>query len=197
MNRLDCDQVTDRLDDWLAGRLDPGMARTVDAHLAGCASCRLDAEASRTVASALPHLSRDVAPSRELWTGIERRLAGAPVAHWRRGLAVAAVFALVTTAWLWNLRGGAAPRTVIEAPLAATAAEAAATELEAERLRDPGLPPEVRHALGRDLAIINDAIREARAQLRATPADPVAQALSESAVRKKLRLLRRVGDYTT
>jgi hypothetical protein len=73
----------------------------------------------------------------------------------------------------------------------------AALELEAARLGDASLPLAVREALGRDLRIIDDAIRDARAQLLATPSDPVAQALVESGVRKKLRLLRRIGDYTT
>lgn len=197
MNQLDCDRVTDQLDDWLAGRLDAEAARAVDHHLAECASCRLDAEASRTVAAALPGLPREVAPARELWAGIEPRLTPNPAPRWRRHLGMAAAAVLVATAGLWSLRNAGPAASPPEQLLVSSSAEAAASELEVERLKDPGLPPDVRAALGRDLGIINNAIRDAREQLRLTPADPVAQALAESAVRKKLGLLRRAGDYTT
>ncbi|HEX9165215.1 MAG TPA: zf-HC2 domain-containing protein [Gemmatimonadales bacterium] len=195
MNMLDCGGVTDVLDDWIAGRLDVETAHAVAAHLAICASCRLDAEAARMVATALPGLPRSVAPARELWGDIARRIAEPP----RRrvsGALIAATAVLAGAIGLWALRGaGPAPPEVMTTTT--TSAEAAALELEAARLGDASLPPLVREALGRDLRIIEDAIREAKAQLLATPADPVAQALAESAVRKKLRLLRRVGDYTT
>ena len=196
MNMLDCGRVTDVLDDWIAGQLDAETARAVEAHLATCTSCRLDAEAARTVAAALPGLPSSVAPSRELWGDIARRI-GEPPRHRLPGALIAATVALAGAVGLWALRGaGPIPPATVAASLT-TSAETAALELEAARLGDASLPPVVREALGRDLRIIEDAIRDAKAQALATPADPVAQALAESAVRKKLRLLRRVGDYTT
>lgn len=196
MTSMQCEQATDLLDDWIAGRLDPGTAQVVEAHLEACPSCRLDADAARALASVLPSLPRSVPPSRELWADIERRITQ-PAPRRVPGALIAATVALAGAIGFWALRG-AGPTPAAE-PMAdaAVSAEAAAGELEAARLGDANLPPPVREALGRDLRIIDDAIREARAQLVATPSDPVAQALAESAVRKKLRLLRRMGDYTT
>jgi anti-sigma factor RsiW len=196
MTMLDCERVMDLLDDWIAGSLDAETAHAVEAHVATCSSCRLDAEAARTVAAALPGLPRAVAPARELWDDIAGRIA-APPRRRVSGALIAAAVALAGAVGLWALRGAGPPPAAEAVAVTPTAAEVAALELEAARLGDASLPPLVRAALGRDLRIIDDAIRDARAQLLATPADPVAQALAESAVRKKLWLLRRVGDYTT
>lgn len=196
MSAMDCEQVTDLLDDWIAGRLDAGTGQAIEAHLDACPACRLDADAARTVASVLPALPRSVSPSRELWGDIERRMTQPP----RRrvpGALIAATVALAGAVGLWALRGGGSPPAAAPMAGAIVSAEAAAVELEAARLGDANLPSPVREALGRDLRIIDDAIREARAQQLASPSDPVAEALAESAVRKKLRLLRRIGDYAT
>jgi anti-sigma factor RsiW len=40
LNRADCAFVDRWLDDWLAGRLDPDVARRIDEHVAGCERCR-------------------------------------------------------------------------------------------------------------------------------------------------------------
>lgn len=196
MSAMHCEQATDLLDDWMAGRLDPGTAQVVEAHLEACPSCRLDADAARALAPVLPSLPRSVPPSRELWADIERRITQ-PSPRRVPGALIAATVALAGAVGLWALRaeGPAPPAEPVTG--ATVSAEVAVLELEAARLGDANLPPPVREALGRDLRIIDDAIREARAQLLATPSDPVAQALAGSAVRKKLQLLRRMGDYTT
>ena len=196
MNSIDCGQVADNLDDWIAGRLDPETAGAVEAHLGACPSCRLDAEAARALASVLPSLPRSVPPSRDLWEGIERRITR-PTRRRVPGALIAATVAVAGAAGLWALRGTGPAPSAEPMTGAAVSTEVAALELEAARLGDANLPLPVREALGRDLRIIDDAIRDARAQLLAAPSDPVAQALVESGVRKKLRLLRRIGDYTT
>jgi hypothetical protein len=196
MNSIDCGQVADVLDDWIAGRLDPEAAGAVEAHLGACPSCRQDAEAARALASVLPDLPRSVPPSRDLWEDIERRITR-PTRRRVPGALIAATVAVAGAAGLWALRGAGTAPSAESRIGAAILTEVAARELEAARLGDANLPLPVREALGRDLRIIDDAIRDARAQLQVTPSDPVAQALVESGVRKKLRLLRRIGDYTT
>lgn len=194
MNAPDCAWVTDALDEWIAGGLDPETARAVEAHVEACPSCRLDAEAARAVALALPGLPRAIPPARDLWSGVARRIADPP-RHRLRGALIAATVALVGTVGLWAaLRRVPTPAMDV---VASSPVEEAADELAVERLGDPSLPAPVRSALARDLDIIDTAIRDAKAQLQASHDDPVAKALVESAIRKKLRLLRRLGDYTS
>lgn len=74
---LTCAALDERLGDYLEGALDDSSVAAIELHLSGCPSCASlvrDFERITREATALPA----VAPSRDLWTGIEARL-DAPV----------------------------------------------------------------------------------------------------------------------
>lgn len=76
---LDCDAFARLLADWLEGDLRPTLRVAADAHLAGCAECSAlvaSLDDLRAEAAALAPL----APSRDLWAGIERRIGARVVA---------------------------------------------------------------------------------------------------------------------
>lgn len=51
---MDCQQITDQLEAYALGALDPDEAARVEAHLAGCPGCRRLAAEYRDIANALP-----------------------------------------------------------------------------------------------------------------------------------------------
>ena len=74
---MTCDGVADVLADYLEGDAPEAVRSAVDAHAAGCATCRAlidDLGSIRSGAASLPHL----APSRDLWSGVAARI-DAPV----------------------------------------------------------------------------------------------------------------------
>jgi hypothetical protein len=77
------DEVLTRLDDWAGGELNDLEGAAVRVHLDGCDACRAEAEALRALVAEAAALPREIAPTRELWSGIEARIqpraASAPV----------------------------------------------------------------------------------------------------------------------
>lgn len=70
MNCAECDEL---FLDWFEGDLDAAKRTEVDAHVGSCARCQglvRDIQGIREVAAAMP----DLAPSRDLWSGIEERI---------------------------------------------------------------------------------------------------------------------------
>jgi hypothetical protein len=75
---MTCERLDELLPDYLDGALDGATRELLESHLAGCARCTAlvgDLNDVRAEARALPTLR----PSRDLWSGIEARIA-APVA---------------------------------------------------------------------------------------------------------------------
>jgi hypothetical protein len=71
---MTCDQVADRLEDFLERDVDDTTRAAIEAHALGCAECGAllaDLRALRSSAANLPEL----APSRDLWSGIAERIA--------------------------------------------------------------------------------------------------------------------------
>jgi len=195
---MTCDEIRDRLDPYLAAALDPKERAAVGAHLAECADCRADLEASRFVADRTASLRRDIAPPADLWAGIAPRLAAPrrrlslPIG-W---LAAAAVLLIagssaVTVAVLRRSAVGVDP------VFASTEAryQQAALELDGlyQRVRD-SLAPDTRVVLERNLAVIERALGEARAALRADPANRTLEAIVVSAWRRKIDFLERAAS---
>lgn len=74
---LDCGNFSERVSAWLDNEMDASTAAGMERHATNCATCRTlaaDVRAIRERAASLPLL----APSRDLWAGIETRIA-APV----------------------------------------------------------------------------------------------------------------------
>ena len=114
--------VHDRLDDYVDGLLPERERDAVRLHLEGCADCGAEAEAIRELQAAARSLPREIAPPRELWSGIAARLESEsrpaievdfrrPATPWRRwaGAAAAAVLLVAAssgvTAHLMRARG--------------------------------------------------------------------------------------------
>jgi len=100
------DPFAARLSDYLDGHLEAAEVRALEAHLAGCGSCRAllsDLRRITAAARALP----ERAPGRDLWPELALRLGGGRRAS-RRGLVLAfaaGVLATLGVAWLLG-RGG-------------------------------------------------------------------------------------------
>lgn len=85
--------VVDDLSALLDGALDPAAGRSVEAHLAACASCRAEHDRLRGALLALRRLPPPPEPSPWFATRLAARLAGEPRRGWLGRLA----------AWRWRL----------------------------------------------------------------------------------------------
>ncbi len=77
MDAAEYDRWTDRLSDYLDGELSAGERSALETHLASCRACAVALDELRAVIAAAGAL-RDEPPARDLWSGIEARLAPAP-----------------------------------------------------------------------------------------------------------------------
>lgn len=193
---MNCESVRDHLDRYLTGALPPLESEAVRAHLSGCEECRADEAAARFLLPRVAALPRSVPPQRPLWAGIESRLT--PRRSWRlpTWLPIAAAIVLAAGATWWSTREPSADNTELpgRVPAHAAAYQLAASELEASLLESGNkLEPGTAGALRRDLATMNDAIRETSAALEADPGNEVLQQLHLSAWRRKLDQLRRAA----
>jgi putative zinc finger protein len=68
------DSFTDRLSEYLDGDLSAPERTALDAHLAQCAGCRATLEDLRSVVLEAASVD-DIAPPRDLWTGVAARIA--------------------------------------------------------------------------------------------------------------------------
>lgn len=207
------------LNEWAEGGLSEFERAAVARHLEGCAPCRAEGERLAGLIADLAALPREVLPPRDLLPGIRRRIdaagsAGSPGG--RRGsmtgrrLALAAsVTLVVVTAAATALivrQKEAAPVAGRDRPAATApgpaaelravtaeydrAVEALAAELEARRGE---LDPATVRIVEENLALVDRAIREARAALAADPADDVLQRLVVASYEQKIDLLRRAA----
>ena len=220
------DIVIERLDEWATGDLPASERAEVDLHLAGCAECRAEAEALRTLLAEVDALPAEILPERDLWAGIASRLEprGEPVTEVvpvarrrtfapRWAMQAAARIALMVGTSVITRQivmspadspqsgkeiypepggTGQKPQTVLAAweeggqPQYETAIAELETVLERNRGR---LAPETVRTIEQNLAIIDEAIRQAREALRRDPNSPeVAEMLSE-AYDQKLNVL--------
>ena len=68
------DEITGLLDDFVGGELDERGRRAVQLHLDECHDCRAEVDTLRALLDEARFLPRTLAPSRDLWAGIETRL---------------------------------------------------------------------------------------------------------------------------
>jgi Putative zinc-finger len=128
-NRLmTCEQLEERLADWLEQDVDAGTRAALERHVSGCARCRAlvaDLAAVRRQAVSLPEL----VPSRDLWPDIEARIQ-APVISlapkhaarstqrtWWMGAAAAGLVAVTAgVTYVLTTNGGSTPPIVATGP---------------------------------------------------------------------------------
>lgn len=221
---MKCQEMDERLDDYVDGALDAAAAAEVERHLASCAACRAAEQATRRLLAHAAALPRSVAPPRDLWPGIERTIGRrglADVLAWRQPwllAAAAAVVAALAAGVAW--RGApAAGVQAIAIPAAAgprlePAAATPGTDLalaEAEReyeaaakallavleQRRGRLAAEDLARVEDNVAVIDRALVEVRAALAKDPASPELNRMLVATHRKKVDVLRRVVRLST
>ena len=218
-----CDEVRNRLDGYLDGLLAATERAAVAGHLEGCPACRSDERALRRVVDGARALPREVAPARDLWPAIERRIAAGTVREGRFGwwagdapagrrlLAAAAVLvaALGVVVGLLVVRetrrgpaspGAAEPGSVSLALAPAAEQDAAAdfvrarAELRAAlEARRGDLSPATREVVDRNLAVIEQAAAEIEAAVENDPGNQHLRGLLLAVYRQEIELLLRAA----
>jgi predicted anti-sigma-YlaC factor YlaD len=221
---MTCQELDEQLDDWVDGTLPAGAASEVEGHLRSCPLCRERERRLRQVlahAAALPH---SLAPPRDLWPGIARRVArerswSRAAARWSPvALAAAATVVVGLGAVLWSGPSPSRVRTVqipapspettlvagtvlVSDPVLAAAErdyEAAANALlEALQQRRARLQPEALAAVQANLEVIDRALAQVRQALVQDPANPELSRMLVSTHRKKVEVLSRVVKLST
>lgn len=189
---LTCEAFESQLPAWLEGDLDMSATADAELHLAACARCRAlvaDLEQVTDAAAALPVLT----PSRDLWAGIEARIAAPVVAlpvrpsrpRWHLG-AIAAGLVAVTSLATWQVarRTAPAPEAVVSA--SAPTVTAPAPTLEAPIAEPVATPVSAEPRAPRPAARVTYAeeINKLRAvvEARANDLDPATVAIIESSI---------------
>jgi anti-sigma factor RsiW len=216
---LTCETLDALLPDYLEGEMDAATRATVESHARSCARCEAllgDLTAIARDARALP----DLAPSRDLWAGIEGRIqapvvsfpapgAARPHARWRATawLGAAAAALIVATAsitYTITMRHAqqqsqlAATRPSVTTPVTNVAALPVERVYDQEITRLQQVLQERRSTLDsntvavieRNLRIIDAAIAQSREALEKDPASGLLNDQLNSALTQKVELLR-------
>jgi len=221
---MTCQELDERLDEWVDGALPAAAAAEVESHLAACPLCKQREQRLRQLLAHAAALPRAVAPERDLWPGIARRVERERSWSWASGgwspvlLAAAATVAIGLAAVFWTGQDPARVRTVEiptptpEARLAAGSSslsdpvlaaaerdyEAAANALlEALQQRRARLQPEDLASVEANLDVIDRALAEVRQALARSPESPELGRMLVSTHRKKVEVLSRVVKLST
>ncbi|MGE0041224.1 MAG: anti-sigma factor [Vicinamibacterales bacterium] len=219
---MECRAFADDIAGLVEGELDPARRRAIERHLEGCEACRALVADLGTIRAAAFTLERHEPPA-DAWQRLETRLAaepppagrlpGWPAALGRAGwLAAAAALLLVTAAGLYPLVGrspgasgaGAGTPPDDAALVASVEADLQAAETHYQKAIDgleqiaasdsDALDPQVAAVLQKNLQVIDQAIGESRAALRAEPASQYAQDSLFDAMRSKVSLLQQTVE---
>jgi anti-sigma factor RsiW len=71
---MNCTDRSAQLHDYVDGELAPAEAQALEAHVARCAACQQTLDSLRALRAATAALPHAIAPSRDLWSGIEAQL---------------------------------------------------------------------------------------------------------------------------
>jgi hypothetical protein len=215
---MTCDRCHDLVDDYVDGTLAADDLKAIEAHLAGCDTCRAmaaDWSAIRRSARALePHV-----PPPQVWTKLAASFEGersrSMASRWFAGgvgwrpLAVAATLIVLAGGASWILLRQSSLTPSDSSPRIATTTnpelvQSVETELklaeehyqkaiagleQITRTESTTLDPQVAAVLQKNLDVIDQAIGESRAALQTQPASDVAQESLFEALRNKVALL--------
>jgi hypothetical protein len=109
---MNCSDCTRCLDDYVDGELAPAAALAVETHVGGCANCRAQLDALRTLLARTRELPRDIAPDSDLWRNLRAQIAA------RRG----SLFARADITWADADQSPATLRWLAPLAIAATVA---------------------------------------------------------------------------
>jgi anti-sigma factor RsiW len=220
---MTCQELDERLDDWLDGALAVEAASEVEAHLRSCPLCKERERRLRQVLAHAAALPRSVTPPHDLWPEIARRVSRERSWSWSGwspvALAAAATVVVGLVAVLWNGSAPSAVRTVqipaaspetrllagvappVSDPVLAEAEREydAATKalLEALLQRRAQLEPEAFAAVQANLEVIDRALAEVRQALAKDPKNPELSRMLVATHQKKVDVLSRVVKLAT
>jgi predicted anti-sigma-YlaC factor YlaD len=213
-----------RLDDYVDGVLDAASAGAVERHLASCAACRAAERSTRRLLAHAAALPRSLAPARDLWPDVERKIVRRGFAElfaWRQPwmlAAAAAVVVAVLAGVVWQSEPIGGVQTVAIPTAAGPSLEPAAivpvadpTLAEAEREYEAAAKTllavlvQRRSRLAADdlarvednVAVIDRALAEVREALAKDPVNPELNRMLVATHRKKVDVLRRVVRLST
>jgi anti-sigma factor RsiW len=201
------------------GTLAPGEEERAQAHLASCDACRAAVERLRRLRADLADLPRSINPPAHVLMGVRAGLAeptrSAAGRSWYtrpRLLAAAAVLLVAVSSATTALLLRQPPDTGTPLPASSLTAgssslvavhamersyEDAISEVQqALRGQQSGLSPETLRVLQANLDIIDRALGEARAALRADPGNDALSALVRSGYERKLDVLRSASTHS-
>ncbi len=212
---MSCEQIRNRLDEYVDGDLAPDAAEKVDGHLESCDDCREHERELRALLARASSLAGEVAPERDLWPEIrdriERRtvLAFFGAGSWtplRAAAAVAATLLIVVTTAVVSFRVGqsdAPQMTTLRVEPAVHKSESINAEFEQARLELRGwleqnresLPPETLELIESNLQVIDKSVGEIQGALDQNPQSPELNRLLLATYRREVQLLQRVNAW--
>jgi len=201
-----CDELRSHLDDLLDGLVRDPRRSIFEAHLESCAACRNELESVRALRLRAASLPAAVAPSRDLWPGIEARLGRR--ASYTRTLALAASLVAALGAAgivaLWTRPSVAPPASSAESSAEALTRAAELARIEdgtlasrrelaraLERRRDE-LPPELATAIETNMDILQTAMGEIRHAIEVSPRRHRLDHLLANRYQQEAEILRRL-----
>lgn len=182
---MNCDSFIERLDAWLDGELSAADVGALEAHAMACADCKRELAGARRLQERALALPRAIEPPRELWTGIERRIAthGARRSHARTAFGALAAGVLLAAVFFGGMLADRAMQRETRVPMAdASPRTVLPSTDEARRLlpasyvnliegAGPGRADGVEQDLLRHLMLVNLAIREVESAAAAQPSN--------------------------
>jgi len=202
---MNCEDREAIINDYVDGLLDEAERRALEDHLPECDRCARVLGETRALLAEAGALPRDVLPERDLWPGVERKIAAPSRTGFRWQVpAFAAAAALVLMAATALVTWQVARRPGSEAPAVAAASvsdrglreaerdfnEATMKLLEVLRSDRARVRPETLQLVEANLEIINEAIAETRTALEKDPANTGLGRVLMAMYQKKSELLR-------
>ncbi len=210
---MNCNDVLDRIDDFLDGCLDSATAKAIKDHLGGCATCGDEIELVGELRARVDRMPRSAQPPHDLWPAIANEIESAKIVRasfGRRALLAAAaallIMASVATAYLVG-RHQAMPVAQLPAPieidestiLLASFAELGVDDylvtrdglLDALEARRHELSPDTQKILTENMQVIEEAMARIAGALSENPEDEFLMKQLAGAYRQQIGLLQR------
>ena len=217
---MSCEEIQDRLDEYVDGSLAEAEFQALEMHLAECEACRREERLLRALLAHAEALPEEKMPERDLWAGIAAQIRDGnvvrgPASWWRNPAALAAAAAVViaVSGALLVVRPGGTPGPSAGASpsaegvrqlAAVTASQAGLREAEREYARAtadlmqvleaqrPTLSPETARTIEENLKTIDQALAQVRAALEKDPTDARLAHLLTTTHQKKVDALQRI-----
>jgi anti-sigma factor RsiW len=200
---MNCAELRDRFDAYVAGTLSDAESAAVESHLDTCIACHEALANHDRPLGATAQLPRSVSPSADLWPGIEQELASrrrrlrgrVTLPGWLLAAAAVLLIAVSSAGTAMLLRHNLSARPAVRlsnvSALESQYSAASAELTEALEKARPRLSPETVATIERSLRIIDEALTESRQALAKDPGNAALGQLVVAAWRQKVDLLRR------